>query len=259
VIPPAQTAVVMVNAIGQHEGVWSRLRQALPPRFVATPFTPDLILPYPQQVEQLAGLVAALGQPVHLVGWCTGPKMLLRTAIMVPDAVASLTFLNPSFKSPDRPTTMNTPYESELEALLTTVVARPQMAARLATVLAAQRSSGSAAQIGLPPELESSAGRVLTDPDLLVLYALRHLEFWSDDPLSDPRVRALRLPVNVIAGAHDVVVAAGDVDAVTGALPQSTVTTLEAGHFGVYTHGLQMATLIASSADGGIPLVAGAA
>ncbi|MFI9407018.1 alpha/beta fold hydrolase [Nocardia sp. NPDC052316] len=239
--PPSP--LVFVNALGQGAAAWSRLRDRIGHRATSV-WSPELAWTRTQQEEQLARLLS--GRTAHLVAWCTGPKTALRVAADYPALVQSLVLLNPSFKGPGRPLTVDTEYESELVDLLTTVRARPRTAARWIDALNRRRSTDPSSSIGLPAELDDPATSVFRDPPTLIAYAERHLEFWADDPLLDPRVQAVDIPITVVSAAADVVVAASDAARVAAAFPHSNSVVVGGGHFALYTHSDQVAQAIST-------------
>jgi pimeloyl-ACP methyl ester carboxylesterase len=240
--------VLLVNALGQGCEPWARLRARLSRRHT-TLWSPDLALSGSEQVDALVRLLQGYGRPLHLLGWCTGPKTVLRAAARRRDLVASLTFLNPSFKGPGRPPEVDTAYEVELAGLLRAVHGQPRIADRLIAVLRAQRAAGGASQVGIPDELRESSGLPFLDTPNLLAYAAQHLDFWADDPLADAAVRDLDVPLTVICGAVDVVVAPADVRTVAARFAQAKVEVVDAGHFALHTHAAEVARVIETHLD----------
>jgi pimeloyl-ACP methyl ester carboxylesterase len=236
--------VLLINALGQGDEPWTPLCARLARRHHPTLWSPDLTVPWHDQVDVLVDLLRTHERPVHLVGWCTGPKTALRAAAQHRDLVASLILLNPSFKVPGRPATVDTPYETELAELLHAVDDRPRMAARLVTVLRAQRAAAGASPAGMPDQLRESCALPFVDAPSLIAYATAHLGFWADDPLTEPAVRRLTLPITAISGGTDPVVAAADVRSVVAALGHTRVEIVDAGHFALYTHADAVVELI---------------
>ncbi|MFF3227115.1 alpha/beta fold hydrolase [Nocardia suismassiliense] len=238
-LPP----IVFVNALGQGPAAWSRLRDRVGGHPTSV-WSPELSWTRTEQEEQLARLLS--GRSAHLVAWCTGPKTALRVAADYPELVESLVFLNPSFKGPGRPLDIDTEYESELVDLLSTVRSRPGMAARLIDALNRRRASNPSSSIGLPAELDDPGTSVFRDAATLIAYAERHLEFWADDPLMDPRVKALEVPTTVVSGAQDVVVAPSDVARIAASFPRSNSVEVNGGHFALYTHSDEVAQALSA-------------
>jgi pimeloyl-ACP methyl ester carboxylesterase len=240
---PSPAPVIFVNALGQDAAAWARLRAMLG-HHRTTLWSPDLSLTTRAQVTELGSRAVAAGRRAHLVGWCTGPKTMLRVAVRWPGRVASLTFLNPSFKGPRRPRESDTPYETDLEGLCRAAASNPRAAERLVAVLRAQRSTGGESQLGVPDDLRTTSAAVYDDADLLSAYAARHLEFWEDDPLADPTVHTLAVPVTVVSATDDVVVSPEDVTSVAQCLPRTRIARVDAGHFALHTHAGDVATII---------------
>ncbi|MFE3544335.1 alpha/beta fold hydrolase [Nocardia sp. NPDC059177] len=239
------TPVLFVNAFGQGPAPWSRLGEQIAGHPTSL-WTPALQWTGATQASELSRQLAALGRPVHLVAWCTGPKIALRVTARHPNSVASLVFLNPSLKGPSRAKSLDTEYESELEALLRTVYRRQASAGRLAEALNRRRSAGTSSSIGLPAELaDAGVGAFHSAPDLIA-YATQHLEFWEDDILADTAVRSIAVPITVISAVQDVVVSATDAADIARVFPQSESATVGGGHFSLFTHSDEVAAKISA-------------
>lgn len=218
--------VVAINALGQTTLAWLPLLAELSRH--------RRVLVWEQREHDAAGrpltfaehcadlraiLDAERADSCHLVGWCTGAKLAMRTCRLHPERVASVVWLAGSFKHPNRAPALDTRYERNLEAMLYAVDRQPALAERLRGVLshsAASDASSEAALTQLEPEalaqrllsevpaaLMQSVRRPFRSGDALRVYARQHLEIWSHDetaPLPIPR------PILALSGALDRIV-----------------------------------------------------
>jgi len=206
--------LVVVNALGQGPGYWTRLAGLLAPRRVlvcaSRPRGPDgSVCGIDQHVADLDELLFSQGlREVHLLGWCTGAKVVLAHAARRPGGIRSLTLLSPSTRHPGRPAGLDTDYERELEALCRMVERRPAAAERIRTMLAKVAFGAGPDQEPLAaphPDLDEERRCPFASAEAMTTYARQLLDFWSHDPTGDARaVRAV--PTLLIAGAADPIV-----------------------------------------------------
>lgn len=232
-------SIILVNALGQSSALWNDLISRLPVSMNPQLYSPNLNVKYLDQVEELKLLVSSQKSEVIMVGWCTGPKMMLRVAAALPHCVKSLFFAAPSFRGPGRSSDFDTMYERDLEQLLLDLRKRPEIAPRIASILKA-RSSYSSSDFS-PLDL------VFYEPQTLLDYAKVHLDFWHDDPLSDPDVQTLQIPIYILAGRRDNLVSSYDLDLVRNTFPNVRTITFDSGHYLLHDQASLIVDLIVSS------------
>ncbi len=236
--------VVLVNALGQDLGPWQDVVRALLPRLVITWNLRGLTPPLParafdQHVDDLAEVLTAEGvDGCHLVAWCTGGKTALRFDRRFPGRVRSMVLLNPSFKHPGRDGGADTAYEKNLEALCRAVARRPETAARLRDMFV----PGAFASSGDAGGAESAVRQAFGSAQALIAYTGQHLEFWADNPLTEP---ATTTPVLFVGAQRDEIVATDAVRQIARTFPHgSYVEVPEAGHFALIEQAQRVAGLI---------------
>jgi pimeloyl-ACP methyl ester carboxylesterase len=140
-------AVVLVNALGQGPKPLSRLTAHLSPRFRVLSWQPGGLDNKESEIsllDHVADLAAIVEREapagVHLVGWCTAPKIAAEFVLRHPDRVRSMTFLNMQVKRLENPLDFDTPYETDFEALFNDLEQRPSTASWIATSLTSRGS-----------------------------------------------------------------------------------------------------------------------
>lgn len=209
-----QPPLVVVNALAQGHGYWARLAGLLSPRRVlvcaSRPRGPDgSVCGIDQHVADLDELLSAQAlREVHLLGWCTGAKVVLAHAARRPGQVLSLTLVSPSTRHPGRPAGLDTDYERELDELCRMLERRPAAAGRIATMLGkvAFGTGPNQDPLAAPhPDLDEERRRPFASAEAMTTYARQLLDFWSHDPTDD--VRAVRtVPTLLIGGTADPIV-----------------------------------------------------
>lgn len=214
--------VVLLNALGQGLHYWHRLMHELTRRHRVITWEPRGLdsSPRPFRIgDHVDDLEAILAQEAaatcHLVGWCTGPKTALEFYRRRPEAVASMVFLNSSFKCPGSPEEFDTDYERNLEPLCRLLDRRPEMAASVRATLLS-RTADPALDALDEADSERVAADVLSmmNADLrqhvlapfrsesaLVNYSRQLIDFWSHDARAG--AEAVRAPVLLISAEYD--------------------------------------------------------
>ncbi len=213
--------LVLLNALGQGVGFWSRLIERLGDSHRVLTWEPrgtdpdEPVLTMAEQVEDLRRVLAAEGvAQAHLVGWCTGPKVALEFARRYPRSVASLVFVAGSFKRLGQDQELDTGYEKHLEHVCRIVQRQPRMASRVGKLLdgggtstepAASPDSAPVAieeaLAAVDPVLQPEVSRPFGRPDVLVRYADQLLDFWSYDALD--AAREVRVPALFVGAELD--------------------------------------------------------
>ena len=235
--------LIAVNAIGQTLAAWlpllerlSRRRRVLVWEMRETDGTGRPIS-FAEHCDDLHAILEQEGtRTCHLLGWCTGAKLAARYCRTHPGTVASMVFLSGSFKHPSRPPELDTPYERNLEAMLTAIVRQPSLAERLRIVLA-QTAFGDEcfdrmgsdefalrALTGVPAGLERDVRRPFRDAATLIAYARQHLEFWSHDETA--MASEIGVPTLGLAGEHDRIVSPAGFRAALARFPTSRFETI---------------------------------
>lgn len=218
------SAIVLLNALGQGLHYWGRLMDLLARNHRVILWEPrgTEVGPHPfklrDQVDDLEAILKNEGIEVcHLVGWCTGPKVAVEFYLRHPAAVASMVFLNGTFKCAGSPKELDTPYERNFEPLCGILDRRPAMAASILKSLRLSMGTDGSELAGEPDSEELSI-RVLSlmnrdlrphvlapfrNETVVVNYARQLVDFWSHDTRkSAPQVR---VPVLLLSAEHDAV------------------------------------------------------
>jgi pimeloyl-ACP methyl ester carboxylesterase len=210
--------IIIVNAIAQDLRYWIRLidRLARDHRIVTwmqqssredgQPATFD---------DHLGDLETIVNEvtdgPVHLVGWCTGPKLCVRYCLAHSRRVASMVFLAGTYR-PFGDGRFDTRYEITLEMVFKLLDHSPNAAATVrATLLDAMSMQQSKAAPGrdlgtevlarIDPALVSSVAAPYATDESTLLYAKQIRDFWSRSIVSD--VGVLDTPTLVIGAELD--------------------------------------------------------
>ncbi|WP_164933905.1 alpha/beta fold hydrolase [Bradyrhizobium guangzhouense] len=202
-------AIVLLNALGQGPKPWSRLIAHLRPRFRVLSWDPRGLEESESQLsllDHVAELASILEREsvtrVHLVGWCTGPKIAAEFALRHPGRVLSMTFLNMQVKCLESSPNFDTPFETEFEAIFSELEQRPSTASYIAASLT---SGATEAGLDLMTETDESEAvlgamnrdlrmpvlRPFRDASTTIRFARQMIDFWHYD-------------VNEVAGQIDV-------------------------------------------------------
>ncbi|NMO18468.1 alpha/beta hydrolase [Pyxidicoccus fallax] len=215
--------LVLLNALGQGLFYWKRLMSCLLRRHRVLVWEPRGTESGPQpflmgdQVDDLEAILRNEGVgSCHLVGWCTGPKVAVEFYLRHPDRVASMVFLNGSFRCSTSPKTHQTAYEANFEPLCGLLVRRPAMAGSVLKSLRLSMSQEEGELKGLQDAEAASRALARMNGDLkphvlgpfrsepvIVNYARQIVDFWS----YDLREKAARVhaPVLLVSAEHDAV------------------------------------------------------
>jgi len=204
-------AVVLLNALGQGPKPWSRLIAHLRPRFRVLSWDPrgldesESQLSILDHVTDLASLIErASVTRVHLVGWCTGPKIAAEFALRHPGRVLSMTFLNMQVKCLESSLNFDTPFETEFQAIFSELEQSPSTAPSIAASLSSRagedgldlmtetETDESEAVLGaMNRDLRKPVLRPFRDASSTIRFARQMIDFWHYD-------------VNEVAGQVDV-------------------------------------------------------
>ncbi|MFG2680581.1 alpha/beta fold hydrolase [Streptomyces sp. NPDC048392] len=188
--------LLVLNALGQGPGFLSRLCAHLTPHHRVVTWQvrgterEDPAWGNRHQLDDVDAVLGAVGaERAHLLGWCTGAKIATAFQQHRPEAVASLVFLNATFRQNDRWDGMDTKYESDLAAVCRALDRRPEKAARMLDLLAPGAAGGrgspgarDAGVLGvLSRALVDEVRRPFRDAEVLVRYARQLVDLWRLD------------------------------------------------------------------------------
>ncbi|HEX2210286.1 MAG TPA: alpha/beta fold hydrolase, partial [Longimicrobium sp.] len=265
-----ERTVVIVNAIGQGLGYWTRLIDRLAPDHrvviweLRTEGEGGEVATMEDHARDLDAIVReATDGPAHLVGWCSGPKLCLRYAAEHPGRVASLTFLAGTYRSlGDR---ADVAYQTNLETVFTLLERSPGMADSVRAALTesvAGASGASPRTRGLPPGAEVLGG---IDPRLRTLvmapygtgestlcYARQIMDFWRCT--IDGAVPAVDHPALIIGAELDQIASPARGRDLAGALPNARFVEMPgATHYCMFDRPDEVAALIRQFIDSVTP------
>jgi pimeloyl-ACP methyl ester carboxylesterase len=217
----AGPTLVVVNAIGMGLEYWPRFIDRLSPdhRIVLWPLrttNPDgEVATLDDQVRDIGAVVDEVAEgPVHLMGWCSGPKLCLRYAATHPERVASMVFLAGTYGSPST----ETGYQKRLGKVFELLDRSPGMAATVRGMLtdSASVAAGLSSQGGqaagdfaqeteilarADPRLQTALIAPYRSDEATLAYAKQIRDFWNR-PL-DADVRAAGCPTLVVSAELD--------------------------------------------------------
>lgn len=259
-------AIVLINALGQGLHYWYRLMDELMRRrrvitwelrgleSTTRSFRRD------DHVDDLEAILAAEGvERCHLIGWCTGPKTALEFYRRRPEGVASMVFLNSSFKSPDSPADLDTAYERNLEPLCRLLDRRPEMAASVRRtlmsragddrVVADEDGDGDGQPLAanvlsmMNADLREHVLAPFRNETALVNYTRQLIDFWSYD--ARPEAKLVRSPVLMISSEYDQIASPEMSLAAARHLPSARLVQVQgATHYCLYDRPELIARLI---------------
>jgi pimeloyl-ACP methyl ester carboxylesterase len=265
-----ERTVVIVNAIAQGLGYWTRLidRLAADHRVVIwelrTAAEGGAVATMEDHARDLDAILReAADGPAHLVGWCSGPKLCLRYAAEHPGRVASLTLLAGTYRSlGDR---ADVEYQTNLETVFRLLERSPEMADSVRAALAESvESTAGASQRprGLAPEAEVLG---LVDPRLRTLvmapygtrestlsYARQIMDFWRCE--IDGPALAVDRPALIVGAELDLIASPQRGRALAEALPNARFVELPgATHYCMYDRPDEVAAMIREFIDSVTP------
>jgi pimeloyl-ACP methyl ester carboxylesterase len=249
--------LVILNALGQRVTCWLPLLDRLMPgrRVVVWEMrgvrADQPLLTFDEQLTDLEAVLADQGiDRCHLLGWCTGAKLALRYHQRHPGAVASIVVLNGTFKHTGRPSTLDSPYERNLETVCRTLDRRPELAGRMRRLFT-EGGSGTAddgaTTDGAPddgdpavaamrakhPALRDEALRPFATEAGMVRYARQLVDMWSVDATAG--ADRVRIPLLFLGSEYDDVVAPAAVRAAAELFPTATHAEIPgASHYCMY-------------------------
>lgn len=214
-------AVVLLNALGQGPTPLSRLTAHLSPRFRVLSWQPGGLENTESEIsllDHVADLEAIVEREaltkVHLVGWCTAPKIAAEFVQRHPDRVGSMTLLNMQVKRLENPLDFDTPYEVDFEALFSDLEQRPSTAAWVATSLTsrgsepdpdgmmeAEADESEAVLATMNRHLRMPVLRPFRDADSTIRFARQMTDFWRYD-ISDVAGQ-VDVPVLLLSSEYD--------------------------------------------------------
>ncbi|MGQ4401892.1 alpha/beta fold hydrolase [Streptomyces hayashii] len=196
--------LLVLNALGQGPGFLTRLCAHLAPHHRVVTWQvrgterDDPAWGIRRQLDDMDAVLEAVGaERAHLLGWCTGAKIATAFQQHSPRAVASLVFLNATFRQNGRWDGMDTKYESDLAAVCRALDRRPHKAGRMLDLLAPGAAGGrgspgapDAGVLGvLSRALADEVRRPFRDAEVLVRYARQLVDLWRlDSAAQAPRV-----------------------------------------------------------------------
>lgn len=257
--------IVIVNAIAQDLKYWERLIDRLARNHRVVTWTQRSLgndgnpATFDDHLCDLQNVVSAVADgPVHLLGWCTGPKLCTRYYLAHPHCIASLVFLAGTYR-PFGDNSLDTNYEAALEMVFHLLERSPNAAPIVRTTLLdavgagpskpAQAKAAQAADLGadvlarIDPALLPSVAAVYASDESTLLYAKQIREFWSCSIEAD--VSAIQVPVFVINAELDRIASPQRGLMVAQALPNATYVELPgATHYCMYDRPDDVASLI---------------
>jgi pimeloyl-ACP methyl ester carboxylesterase len=224
---PAGPTIAVLNALGQGLEFWYRLIDQLVSQYRVIIWEPRGTISPPAPfglADQVKDLNAILRneavESCHLLGWCTGPKVIVDFYLLRPEAVASMVFLNGAFKCSCSPEELDSPYEKSLEFLCRKLVVKPAMVASLRRAFrgpATADETDALVDISREEAGMKVLSRVSLKPRSWVLapfqseettlnYAHQMVDFWANDVRS--KFGSINVPVLLLTTEYDEVVTA---------------------------------------------------
>jgi pimeloyl-ACP methyl ester carboxylesterase len=213
--------IVILNAVGHGLAYWQRLVPRLAGRRRVLLWEPR-DAPGPStirdQVDDIEAVLAAERiARCHLAGWCTGPKVAVELYLRRPAAVASMAFLNATFKCTGGPPELDSPYEQSFEPILRALERRRSLASTLMTSLRARwqddprelLEAGDADQLaeraltGMNRDLRAHVVAPFASAASTLRYLDEIVDFWSYDTRA--RAPEVRVPVLLVTAERDTV------------------------------------------------------
>lgn len=238
--------VVIVNAIGMGLEYWARLidRLAADHRIVIWKLRTAATLD--EQVADIAAIVDEVAQgPVHLAGWCSGPKLCLRYAAAHPQRVASLVFLAGTYGDPGT----ETGYQKKLGKVFELLDRSPAMAATVRGMLTDSASLAQEPEVlaRADPSLQPALIAPYLSDESTLAYAKQIRDFWSC-----PLDAGVDSPTLVVGAELDRIASPRLGQEVAQALPRGRFVEMPAAtHYCMYDRPDEVAALIRDFLAGG--------
>jgi pimeloyl-ACP methyl ester carboxylesterase len=252
--------MVIVNAVAQSLVYWTRLidRLAVDHRIAIWPLRSvaegGRVTVQDDHVLDLEVIVEDVAEgPVHLVGWCTGPKACAQYYLAHPERVASMVFLAGTYR-PFGDRAFDTPYERTLEQIFDFLGRSPSatsaVRATLVDALGVGRSrSHRQADLAVDvlarvhPSLGPSVISTYASDESTHAYARQLRDFW--DRSFESYAGAIRVPVLVIGAELDRIASPKLGERVANALPMGRFLELPgATHYCMYDRPDEVAAII---------------
>ncbi|WP_271582984.1 alpha/beta fold hydrolase [Bradyrhizobium sp. CCBAU 45389] len=266
-------AVVLLNALGQGPKPWSRLIAHLRPRFRVLSWDPrgldesESQLSLLDHVADLASIIERESVTrVHLVGWCTGPKIAAEFALRHPDRLLSMTFLNMQVKCLESSLDFDTPYETDFQALFSELEQSPSTASSIAASLTS-RASEAGLDLMIETETEESEAvlramnrdlrmpvlRPFRDANTTIRFAHQMIDFWHYDV--SQVAGQIDVPILLFASEYDRIAAPKASEWARGLFPRARLLQAPgATHYFLYDRADVVARMIEWFASGdGVP------
>ncbi len=173
--------VIVVNAIGMGLQYWARLIDRLAPDHRVVIWQLRTTLTLDEQVADVAAIVEEIEKiaegPVHLVGWCSGPKLCLKYAAAHPDRVASMVLLAGTYGDPST----ETGYQKRLDKVFELLERSPGMAPTVRGMLTDSASVAQEPEVlaRADPELQSALLAPYRSDESTLAYAKQIRDFWN--------------------------------------------------------------------------------
>ncbi|WP_432027714.1 alpha/beta fold hydrolase [Streptomyces sp. 1222.5] len=250
--------LVVLNALGQGPGFLTRLCARLAPHHRVVTWQvrgterDDPPWRAGDQLDDLEAVLDAAGADrAHLLGWCTGAKIATAFQRRRPDAVASLVFLNATFRQNGRWDGMDTKYEADLAAVCRALDRSPAKAARMLGLLAPGAAGGKgspgardAGVLGvLSRALADEVRRPFRDAEVLVRYARQLVDLWRLD--SATQAAQVTAPVLFVCSEFDGISSPARAREAARCFPRARYAELAvAGHYAPHDRPALVAELI---------------
>lgn len=254
--------VIIVNAIGMGLLYWARLIDRLTHDHrvviwqLRTTTEHGQVATLDDHVGDIEAIVEEVAEgPVHLVGWCSGPKLCLRYAIAHPNRVASMVFLAGTYGDPSS----ETGYQKRLDKVFELLERSPGMAATVRGMLtdSASIAAGLSEQAGgdfaeepevlarADPSLQSSLIAPYSSDESTLAYAKQIRDFWNCS--LDAEARAAGSPTLVVGAEFDRIASPKLGLEVAKALPKARFIEMPgATHYCMYDRPDEIAAMIRS-------------
>ncbi|MER6530509.1 alpha/beta hydrolase [Streptomyces sp. NPDC001508] len=250
--------LVVLNALGQGPGFLTRLCARLAPHHRVVTWQvrgterEDPPWQTRHQLDDMEAVFEAMGtERAHLLGWCTGAKIATAFQQRRPDVVASLVFLNATFRQSGRWDGMDTKYESDLAAVCRALDRRPDKAARMLDLLApgaaGEKGSPGAQDAGvlgvLSRALTDEVRRPFRDAEVLVRYARQLVDLWRLD--SAAQAPLVTVPALFVCSEFDGISSPARAREAARCFPHARYAELAvAGHYAPHDRSTLVAELI---------------